>query len=329
MPPIERGALLEVPPERVALVLGAGGTVGHAYHAGTLAALAEAGWDARHAGLIVGTSIGALTGALLRAGLPPADLYARVVGEPMSDAGRAILDGLQGWWAFSCDMPRERTPLGRPASPGLLARLVRRPWHTRAGLLLAALTPSGSVSTAGLAAEIDDLLGGAWPTAPLLVCAVDLDTGERVVLGQPSSPDVSVGEAVAASSAVPAVFEAVVVDGRRLVDGGLHSPANADVSVDAADELDAVVVSLPMGIDGSPGRLGVDLPGRFLNHWTTDRELAPVRAAGLRVAVFEPGRRELELMHYDAFDLTHRADVARRAYDAALAPGGAVVRSGS
>ena len=34
---------------RVGLVLGAGGTVGHAYHAGTLAALAEAGWDARDA----------------------------------------------------------------------------------------------------------------------------------------------------------------------------------------------------------------------------------------------------------------------------------------
>jgi hypothetical protein len=111
----------------------------------------------------------------------------------------------------------------------------------------------------------------------------------------------------------------VIVDGRRLVDGGLQSPANADVVSDAVAELDAVVVSAPMGIGGEPGRFGADLPGRFLNHWTVARELAPVRRAGVGVTVFEPGRRELELMHYDAFDVTHRAGVARRAYETAKA----------
>ena len=40
----------------VGVVLGAGGIVGAAYHAGVLTALAEAGFDARHADLIVGTS---------------------------------------------------------------------------------------------------------------------------------------------------------------------------------------------------------------------------------------------------------------------------------
>ncbi|MPY93695.1 MAG: patatin-like phospholipase family protein, partial [Acidimicrobiia bacterium] len=57
---------------RVALVLGAGGTVGHAYHAGTLAALGElTGWDARHADVVVGTSAGSIVGAMLRAGVGP------------------------------------------------------------------------------------------------------------------------------------------------------------------------------------------------------------------------------------------------------------------
>jgi NTE family protein len=303
----------------VGLVLGAGGTVGHAYHAGTLAGLAEAGWDARRAGLIIGTSIGALTGALLRAGLSPADMYARVVGDPLSAEGRSILEEVEGWWEFSCDMPRGRTPLGRPASLRLMAHLARRPWRTRAGLLLAALTPGGSVSTGALADELDRVLGGAWPEPPLWVCALDLDTGERVVLGPPGGPAVGVGTAVAASSAVPAVFEPVTVEGHRLVDGGLHSPANADVLMDAIEDLDAVVASVPMGVEADPGRLGVDLPGRFLNHWTTSRELAPVRRAGVEATVFEPGRSELELMHYDAFDLTHRAAIARRAYETARA----------
>ena len=65
-------------PTRVAVVLGAGGTVGHAFHAGVLAALHhELGWDARHADLVVGTSAGSVVAALLRAGLPAADLARR------------------------------------------------------------------------------------------------------------------------------------------------------------------------------------------------------------------------------------------------------------
>jgi len=55
---------------RIGLVLGAGGSVGHAYHAGVLAAIAEAtGWSPNSAELIVGTSAGSLVAALLRAGL--------------------------------------------------------------------------------------------------------------------------------------------------------------------------------------------------------------------------------------------------------------------
>jgi NTE family protein len=298
-------------------VLGAGGTVGHSFHAGTLAALAEAGWDARDAAVIVGTSIGAVTGALLRAGLAPVDLYARVTGEPLSSAGRALLAESPSWSTIACDLRRGRTPIGRPASLQLLGRLARRPWHTRAGLLLAAVTPTGPVPTGPLAAAFNHMLEGAWPARPLWVCAVGLDDGERVVLGRDDGPAVDVGTAVAASSAAPSLFDPVVVEGRRLVDGGLHSPANADVLADAIDELDAVVVSLPMGIGSRPGRRGADLPGRLLNHWTTWRELGRFREAGVPVTVFEPGASELELMHYDAFDLTHRVEIAQRAYDTA------------
>jgi len=44
---------------RIGLVLGAGGIVGHAFHAGVLGALAEVtGWDPRAAEVVVGTSAG-------------------------------------------------------------------------------------------------------------------------------------------------------------------------------------------------------------------------------------------------------------------------------
>src|SRR5688572_10729712 len=70
---------------RVGLVLGAGGVVGQAYHAGVLAALElDLGWDPRTADVIVGSSAGAVTGALLRLGVSSEDLAAWAVDAPLS-----------------------------------------------------------------------------------------------------------------------------------------------------------------------------------------------------------------------------------------------------
>ncbi|HZO16597.1 MAG TPA: hypothetical protein VFB62_25150, partial [Polyangiaceae bacterium] len=63
---------------RIGLVLGAGGPVGHAFHAGVVRALHESiSWDARDAAVVVGTSAGAQVGALLRAGMSADDVAAR------------------------------------------------------------------------------------------------------------------------------------------------------------------------------------------------------------------------------------------------------------
>src|ERR687887_345462 len=57
---------------RVGLVLGAGGVIGGAWLMGALEALeAETGWRAAEAERIVGTSAGAVIGALAAAGAPP------------------------------------------------------------------------------------------------------------------------------------------------------------------------------------------------------------------------------------------------------------------
>jgi len=76
----------------VALVLGAGGDVGHAFHIGALSALAdEFDWDAREADLIVGTSAGSVVGASLRSGLGPDDMRRRALGEPLSPDGTELV----------------------------------------------------------------------------------------------------------------------------------------------------------------------------------------------------------------------------------------------
>jgi NTE family protein len=89
--------------------------------------------------------------------------------------------------------------------------------------------------------------------APVSVCVVatDADTGEPVpiVSGSPV-------EALLASSAVPGVFPAVPIGGRRLVDGGIA----ADVPVRVAEQLGATVCYvLPRAAvpRAEPGRVGV------------------------------------------------------------------------
>jgi NTE family protein len=77
---------------RVAVVLGAGGTVGHAFHAGVLTALGEElGWDARRADLLVGTSAGSIVAAMLRAGMSPGDMVRRANRLPLSPDGAEVV----------------------------------------------------------------------------------------------------------------------------------------------------------------------------------------------------------------------------------------------
>jgi NTE family protein len=298
------------------LVLGAGGSVGFAYHVGTLSALAESGWDPRKANVIVGTSTGAVTAALLRAGVSPADLYCGLLGRPLSEIGQQVLAEGEHLLTLMANMRKGQPRAGRPASISLLTELAKRPWRIRPGLFLAGLRPVGTVSTESIEAVFDGVFGDDWPLESLWVCAVELDSGRRVIFGHDGGPVADVGTAVAASAAVPSFFEPVVVDGRRFVDGGVHSPVNADVF--AGMRLDRVIVSAPMGIGARPNRFGVDLPGRFLNHRTARKELAAIGQAGVETEVFEPGAGELALMHYDSFELDHLPDIAMTARDAAL-----------
>ena len=75
-----------------------------------------------------------------------------------------------------------------------------------------------------------------------------LSDGERVVFGR-DDVQTTAAEAVRASCAVPIRYEPVTVDGRRYVDGGVHSYTNADLMGPPA--FDVVIVSSPMS--GPPG----------------------------------------------------------------------------
>jgi NTE family protein len=295
------------------LVLGAGGVVGHAFHAGVLAALEDTiGWDARDADVVVGTSAGSVVGALLRAGFRATDIAARATDAPMSpeaDRLAAQADHVRG----SVGPIPSRAPRGRAmtmSAPGALLRAAWRPWRVRPGTIAAAMMPAGSVPTELVAAGLRPLFDHGWPRRDLWVNAVRLDDGKRVTFGR-DVMDVDVATAVAASCAIPGFFEPVTVDGTRYVDGGTHSPTNADLV--AGLDLDLVVVSSPMSIAGNRLRITPDQPMRRVARLTLAQEVARVRRRGTRVLVFQPTPAEAGVMGLNAMDPGRRADVTRHA----------------
>jgi len=299
---------------RIGLVLGAGGEVGYAFHAGVLAALADvSGWDARSAEVIVGTSAGSIAGAVLRAGCSPADLAARVTGDRVSEEGRALLAAADEANDNVRPIPT-RSPRGRGfptmSAPGALVRAALQPWNARPGSVVAAALPAGRVSTEMISAGLR-VLFSEWPEAPLWVNAVELHTGRRVTFGRDLAYDADVATAVAASCAIPTYFEPVAIDRARFVDGGAHSPTNADLV--AGIGLDLVVVSSPMSIAGNALRVAADQPARRYNRLTLAREVKRVRGSGTPVITFQPTAADLAVMGLNAMDPSRRADVARRA----------------
>lgn len=286
---------------RVALVLGGGGLTGTAFHAGVVRALADAGgWDARSADLVVGTSAGSTTAAVLRAGLSPSDYFARVTGGPVSAGGRALLASV----GSITDTPEGAARTRRPASPALLRAVARRPWRYTPGVAAAALLPAGTRPMDPSATRLAGVVAG-WPARDTWIPAVRLDDGVRVVFGRDATA--TLGDAVAASCAIPGYFMPVVIDGRSYVDGGAWSTNNLDLAVDA--DADVVLVSAPMSTADRIARDAGNL-ARVPVRMALDRQVARLRAAGRQVRVFQPDAALRELMGLNSMVAAKRAPVA-------------------
>lgn len=229
---------------RIALVLAGGNALG-AYHAGVYQALHEAGIEPDW---IVGTSAGAMTGAIV-AGNAPDQRIAR----------------LAAFW--------------RPAAPGDLAP----DWHDaaetwrRTGEAMTTLL----AGRAGMFAPVGTSLFGRglpalYDTAPLegtlaglidgdrlndgpiryTAIAVDLDTGAEAVF---DTAERRVGVAhIRASGALPPAFPPVVIDGTPYVDGGVAAnlPLDPVLAAPGDGPLLCIAVDLLPLAGGRPDTLG-------------------------------------------------------------------------
>jgi NTE family protein len=172
------------------------------------------------------------------------------------------------------------------------------------------------VSTEAVAAGVRAIYGAAWPDRPTWICAVCLDDGRLVAFGREGSPPAAMAEAVAASCAIPAYFEPVVIGGRRYVDGGTHSVTNADLLAGAG--LDLVVVSCPMGSTRDAVAMGLDLPLRAGIRMRLSREVDRVRRSGTPVLTLQPTREVRAAMGNNPMDPSRSSAVTSTAYESTL-----------
>lgn len=290
-------------------MLGAGGIAGGAWHAGALAALEEAGWDPRTADCVVGTSAGSGTAAVLRLGIPASDLLAGARGEPLSDIG-AHHAGRAG---PPIDIPAPivggRIPI--PASPRITLRALSRPRDLRPLKALVGLLPEGRVSGDFIADRIRRTHEQPWPDRTTWICALRLRDGHRVVFGR-DVVDAHLATAVQASSAIPGYFEPVAHAGERYIDGGAHSPTNADLV--AGLGFDVVVVSSPMSATRTALRRWTWTGARPLHSALLAREVHRVRAAGTPVLVLQPDADVVDVVGLNSMDSGKRREIADAAH---------------
>jgi NTE family protein len=270
--------------QRVGLVLGAGGTTGLAFHAGTLLALHhELGWDARTADVIVGSSAGSIVGALLRANMSSEDIAAWRVAVASTADGvmvRRKLDSAEEQaFQLTPSLPFRRPNL---RTVGRLLGIGQQdvPWHAAASSFI----PHGWIDASSSFGLLDKLFS-SWPEGNLWISAVRSSDSRRVVFGR-EVRSASLGVAVAASCAVPGLFRPVRHGGDRFIDGGIHSPTNADLLVDAA--VDVAIVVSPMSSIGGRQRNPVDTAVRARYSSILREERRALEAAGILVHSFEP-----------------------------------------
>ena len=271
----------------VGLVLGGGGITGASYHLGTLLALEMAtGWDPGSADVIVGTSCGAFTAAMLRGGQLSIDAFLDE-GHSRDEVSRRLRSRIYR----------------RSVRPTGVVRWLRRgllPGLTKPDLRIVAGSPA-MYTTDGIVDWVEERLGplaDGWPEQATIVVAFDLAARARAPFGTEAAPTTGLKHAVAASAAVPMVFEPVEIGGRWYADGGIASGTSADLLLGAPNQLDLVIVVAPMAASESrPGARfyegAIDRVGRA----ALSQELDTIRAQwpGTDIVVFRPDERVLSV----------------------------------
>lgn len=217
-----------------ALVLAGGGVAGIAWELGVLLGLRDGGVDVTGADLIIGTSAGANVGAQICSNRDLVELYDKQL-ETDSPEIAVVLDVVElvAKWGGALEGAASKD-------------------EARAKVSLLSLEAATVSEAARRNVIAQRLPSHEWSSRSLLLTAVDSADGSLQIFDRSSG--VSLVDAVAASCAVPFVWPAVTINGRRYIDGGIYSGSNASLAKDA----DKVLILSPSPAN-SPGLLGPSL----------------------------------------------------------------------
>ena len=226
---------------RTALVLGGGGFTGGVYEIGALRALdlLAVNRTINQFDVYVGTSAGSTIASLAANGVTPEEMM-RVVNQQVPtpfeevDLGTLLRPNYGEFLRRGALLPLRLLGLARQLIGDL-----RSVSMMDVGVALAENLPAGVYNGSGLESYLREVLRELDRTDDfrllrneLFLAATDLDTCERIVLGDEGFEDVPISRAVAASTALPMVYSPVEVKGRQLVDGGIRSTTNVDIAVE-------------------------------------------------------------------------------------------------
>jgi NTE family protein len=260
-----------------ALVLGGGGVTGIAWEIGILAGLAEHGVDLTDADLVVGTSAGSVVGVDVRSGASLEDLYRTQTQPPGSNETYA------------------RMGFGVMAKYLRAMLLSRKPEAARVRVGAIALRANTETEEARRRVIESRLPIQQWPAGRLQITALDALTGDLVVFDAAS--EVSLLDAVGASCAVPGIWPPVTINGRRYIDGGIRSAANADLAAGC----DRVIVIAPLASGFGPLA-------------SPDNQARALSEAGARVTVIKPDKAALRAIGRNVLDPARRPAAALAGY---------------
>ena len=289
--------------KKLALVLGGGGAAGNAWVIGVVAGLADAGIDLTEAAdLVIGTSSGATAAAHVRSGMAPAELLAAILAAPVPAAGQhrqgpppvqmtAVFERLRAIGAAATSAAELRCAMGAFAleSDGQFEPAV------------------AAQRRAQVAARLP---GPEWPLRPMMVVAVDAQSGEVTAFNRDSGVDLA--DAITASTALPGTTPTQGINGRRYINGGARSTDNADLASGYA----YILILAPFGGRSGPLPAGQFEGIRRSPEWGTDLEsqVTALRQEGSHVEVITPDDDSRAAMGVNQMDLATRIPSARAGF---------------
>lgn len=319
---------------KVALVCAGGGITGAIYEIGCLRALDELlDRSVLDLDLYVGISGGAVVASLTAAGISPAEMYDQATSRGGTALGVAAaplyrFGGLE-FLKRSVKAPRVLTEAIVKALTAEGRNLSDVAWS------VFEMLPPGLMDSSGVQQFLhrlfrsrlrSDSFGGL--PRPLLIVAVDIDSGEAVAFGQDGCTDVPVSKAVQASVALPGLYRPVRIGDRDYVDGGVRKTAHINLAIEhGADLVICLNPIVPFVNDTSAGPLGGHLSNRGVT-WILDQtmrimlharmELGLQRYAvehpGVEILLLEPTRDDMQMFSYNIMRYSARRIVAECGY---------------